>query len=154
MQTLILLVLSCLVSKEWVTIYKNIPNTHKMQRGLPMDKIHIEGLEVFALIGVYDWEREHQQRLIVDVELSADLSLAALTDDVNNTLNYAEIAQGISDFAANSQYKLIEALASQMLDWLLQSFPKLKKVRLKLSKPDILANAKNVAVEFTKEQTF
>ncbi|MGK0381695.1 MAG: dihydroneopterin aldolase [Flavobacteriales bacterium] len=125
-----------------------------MQRGLPMDKIHIEGLEVFALIGVYDWEREHQQRLIVDVELSADLSLAALTDDVNNTLNYAEIAQGISDFAANSQYKLIEALASQMLDWLLQSFPKLKKVRLKLSKPDILANAKNVAVEFTKEQTF
>ena len=29
----------------------------------------------------------------------------------------------------------------------------LKTVRLKLSKPDILANAKNVAVEFTKEQT-
>ena len=119
-----------------------------------MDKIHIEGLEVFALIGVYDWEREHQQRLIVDVELSADLSLAALTDDVNNTLNYAEIAQGISDFASKSQYKLIEALASNIADWLLQSFPKLKKVRLKLSKPDILSNANNVAVEFTKEQPF
>tara|TARA_B110000091_G_C13735169_1_gene440788 strand:+ start:195 stop:554 length:360 start_codon:yes stop_codon:yes gene_type:complete len=118
-----------------------------------MDKIHIEGLEVLALIGVYDWEREHQQRLIVDVELSADLSEAAQTDDVNNTLNYAQIAQGISDFAAKSQFKLIEALASHMVDWLLQSFPKLKTVRLKLSKPDILANAKNVAVEFTKEQT-
>ena len=107
-----------------------------------MDKIHIEGLEVLALIGVYDWEREHQQRLIVDVELSADLSEAAQTDDVNNTLNYAQIAQGISDFAAKSQFKLIEALASHMVDWLLQSFPKLKTVRLKLSKPDILANAK------------
>ena len=118
-----------------------------------MDKIHIEGLEVFALIGVYDWERKHQQRLIVDVELSADLSLAAQTDDVDNTLNYAEISQGINDFAAQSQYKLIEALASHMVEWLLQSFPKLKVVRLKLSKPDILANAKNVAVEFTKEQT-
>ena len=119
-----------------------------------MDKIHIEGLEVFALIGVYDWERKHQQRLIVDVELSADLSLAAQTDDVDNTLNYAEIAQGIREFAAKSQYKLIEALASHMVDWLLKSFPKLKRVRLKLSKPDILANARNVAVEFTKEQTF
>jgi dihydroneopterin aldolase len=146
--------MSCLVLKEWVIVRKKIPNTHKIQRGSPMDKIHIEGLEVFALIGVYDWEREHQQRLIVDVELSADLSLAALTDDVNNTLNYAEIAQGLSNFAAKSQYKLIEALASHMLDWLLHSFPKLKKVRLKLSKPDILANANNVAVEFTKEQTF
>jgi dihydroneopterin aldolase len=125
-----------------------------MQCGSLMDKIHIEGLEVLALIGVYDWEREHQQRLIVDVELRADLSMAAQTDDVNNTLNYAEIAQGISDFAAKSDFKLIEALASHMVDWLLQSFPKLKIVRLKLSKPDILANAKNVAVEFTKEQTF
>jgi dihydroneopterin aldolase len=125
-----------------------------MHRGSPMDKIHIEGLEVLALIGVYDWERDHQQRLIVDVELSADLSMAAQTDDVDNTLNYAEIAQGISDFAAKSDFKLIEALASHMVDWLLQAFPKLKLVRLKLSKPDILANAKNVAVEFTKEQTF
>ena len=118
-----------------------------------MDKIHIEGLEVLALIGVYDWERKHQQRLIVDVELNADLSLAAQTDDVANTLNYALITQGISDYAANSEFKLIEALASHMVDWLLQSFPMLKAVRLKLSKPDILANAKNVAVEFTKEQT-
>jgi dihydroneopterin aldolase len=124
-----------------------------VQRGPPMDKIYIEGLEVLALIGVYDWEREHQQRLIVDVELSADLSMAAQTDDVGNTLNYAEIAQGIRDFAAKSDFKLIEALASHMVDWLLQSFTKLTSVRLKLSKSDILANAKNVAVEFTKEQT-
>lgn len=132
---------------------QNILNTHKVQRGPPMDKIYIEGLEVLALIGVYDWEREHQQRLIVDVELSADLSMAAQTDDVGNTLNYAEIAQGIRDFAAKSDFKLIEALASHMVNWLLQSFTKLTSVRLKLSKSDILANAKNVAVEFTKEQT-
>ena len=80
--------------------------------------------------------------------------MAALTDDVNSTLIYTERAQGISDFASKSQYKLIEALASNIVDWLLQSFPKLKKVRLKLSKPDILSNANNVEVEFTKEQPF
>ena len=105
------------------------------------------------MIGVFDWEREHQQRLIVDVELSADLSTAAQTDDVNDTLNYALIAQAINDFAANSQYKLLEALVSHMIDGLLQSFPMLKTVCLKMSKPDILANAKNVAVAMTKEQT-
>lgn len=119
-----------------------------------MDKIYIEGLEVLALIGVYDWERDHQQRLIVDVELSADLARAAQTDDVNHTLNYALVAQEINDFAAKSEFKLLEALASQMVDCLLQAFPMLSTVRLKLSKPDILANAKNVAVEFTKEQIF
>jgi dihydroneopterin aldolase len=118
-----------------------------------MDKIHIEGLEVYALIGVYDWEREHQQRLLIDVELQADLSLAAKSDDVVNTLNYAQIAQGINEIAAKSHFKLIEALASHLVDELLLTYPQLISVRLKLSKPDILANAKNVAVEFTKERT-
>lgn len=118
-----------------------------------MDKIYIEGLEVFALIGVYDWERQHPQRLIVDVQLSANLSLAASTDEVNNTVNYALVAQNISEFAQQSQFNLIEALASQMVDGLLQAFPALQAVRLKLSKPDILAKANNVAVEFFKDRT-
>ncbi|MFT2090304.1 dihydroneopterin aldolase [Paraglaciecola sp. 2405UD69-4] len=118
-----------------------------------MDKIYIEGLEVFSLIGVYDWERQNKQRLLIDVILDVDLAKAAETDDVNFTLNYAVIAQGLIDVALKSEFKLIEALASHMLDWLLSSFPTLQKAQLKLSKPDILANAKNVAVEFSREQS-
>ena len=118
-----------------------------------MNKIHIEGLEVLSLIGVYDWERQHQQRLIVDVELRTNLTKAAQTDDVLDTLNYALVAKGISDYAAKSEFKLIEALASGLVDWLLRTFPILQGVTLKLSKPDILANAKNVAVEFSREQS-
>lgn len=117
-----------------------------------MDKIHIEGLEVLSLIGVYDWERQYQQRLVVDLVLNVDLSKAAETDDVSHTLNYAVIAQGLSEFAAKSDFKLIESLASNMVDWLLNTFPALQKVQLKLSKPDILAKANNVAVEFSREQ--
>ncbi|WP_133470238.1 dihydroneopterin aldolase [Paraglaciecola marina] len=117
-----------------------------------MDKIHIEGLEVLSLIGVYDWERQYQQRLIVDVVLNVDLAKAAESDDVTFTLNYAEVAQGLSEFAAKSEFKLIEALASNMVDWLLITFPVLQKVQLKLSKPDILATANNVAVEFSREK--
>jgi dihydroneopterin aldolase len=118
-----------------------------------MDKIHIEGLEVLSLIGVYDWERQQKQRLIVDVVLNANLSKAALTDNVQDTLNYAQVAQSIIEYSGNSEFQLIEALASHLIDHLLHHFPMLKAVRLKLSKPDILANAKNVAVEFTKEQS-
>ncbi len=131
---------------------KNITISQKIQRGSSMDKIHIEGLEVLSLIGVYDWERQYQQRLIVDVVLNVDLAKAAESDDVTFTLNYAEVAQGLSEFAAKSEFKLIEALASNMVDWLLITFPVLQKVQLKLSKPDILATANNVAVEFSREK--
>ncbi|MDU0354249.1 dihydroneopterin aldolase [Paraglaciecola aquimarina] len=117
-----------------------------------MDKIHIERLEVLSLIGVYDWERKNQQRLLLDIELQADLSVAAQSDNVNDTLNYALVAQKLIAVAKDSEFKLIEALASHLVDSLLQAFPAVENVRLKLSKPDILANAKNVAVEFSRGQ--
>jgi dihydroneopterin aldolase len=115
-----------------------------------MDKIYIEALEVFSLIGVYDWERQQPQRLLVDIQLYADLSQAAQTDKVQDTLNYAQVAEYIRRFCHNNEYQLIEALASRLMDALLVEFPILQKIQLKLSKPDILANAKNVAVEFSK----
>ena len=117
-----------------------------------MDKIYIEGLEVFSLIGVYDWEREHQQRLLIDIELEADLSKAAQSDNVDDTLNYASVAEVVTDVASSSEYQLIEALAKNMLESVLEAFPLVEQIKLKLSKPDILASAKNVAVEFSRRR--
>ncbi|KXI28605.1 dihydroneopterin aldolase [Paraglaciecola hydrolytica] len=115
-----------------------------------MDKIYIEGLEVFSLIGVYDWERVAKQRLLVDVSLYTDLSKAASSDKVEHTVNYAEVASCIELVASNSKFELIEALANEMINTIFIQFP-LLKVCLKLSKPDILPNARNVAVEFTRD---
>ena len=115
-----------------------------------MDRIYIEGLEVFALIGVYDWERLAPQRLLVDVTLFYDLAKAAKSDNVADTLNYAEVASCIEAVAAASQFELIEALAHAMVEAIFAQFG-LAKICLKLSKPDILAKALNVAVEITRE---
>lgn len=115
-----------------------------------MDKIYIEGLEVFSLVGVYAWERVATQRLLVDLTLYTDLSKAAMSDDVADTLNYAEVALCIEEVAKNSQFQLIEALADAMIVAVFKQFP-LKKLTIKLSKPDILSKAVNVAVEFTRE---
>lgn len=116
-----------------------------------MDKIYIEGLEVFSLIGVYDWERVATQRLLVDVAIYTDLSRAAATDNVENTFNYADVAACVTNVAEKSQFKLIEALASEMINMIFSQF-KVERISLKLSKPDILPNAKNVAVEFTRDR--
>lgn len=118
-----------------------------------MDKIHIEGLEVFSLIGVYDWEREAKQRLVVDIVLYTDLSIAASTDKVADTINYAEVASAVGLTANDSSFELIEALAGAMIKQLFKQFS-ICKINLKLSKPDILDNAQNVAVELTRERQY
>lgn len=116
-----------------------------------MDKIIIEGLQLKSLIGVYDWERTAKTRLLLDVVLYTDLQLAGLSDDVNDTVNYAAVAELLVNLADASEFELLEALAHAMVNALFEHFS-LLKVRVKLSKPDILTNADNVAVEITREE--
>lgn len=116
-----------------------------------MDKIFIEGLQLHSLIGVYEWERNAKQRLFVDLELSVNLDKAALSDRVEDTIHYGEVAQLLEQVAEESSYELLESLANKMIESIFSQYPA-KQVRLKLSKPDILDNAQNVAVELVRTQ--
>ena len=115
-----------------------------------MDKIFINGLSVFSLIGVYDWERESKTQLYVDVVLDIDLSRAAQSDDVADTVDYAAVAKALEMVAEQSEFELLEALANAMVNQLFASYPVLK-VSLKISKPGILPNAQNVAIQLNRE---
>jgi dihydroneopterin aldolase len=115
-----------------------------------MDLVKIQGLTVHALIGVFDFERHAKQRLILDVDMHTDLSLAAATDDVSNTIDYGKVAQRLAELANESSYFLLEALAKEMLDMIVDEF-KPQKVTLTVNKPDILKEAENVAISMTRE---
>ncbi|GGO63919.1 dihydroneopterin aldolase [Bowmanella pacifica] len=116
-----------------------------------MDKIYIEGLRLESLIGVYDWERKAPRPLLVDLCLRCDLSQAAQTDKVTDTIDYALVAESLGRVAEKSSFELLEALASAMLDALFAEFA-IREITLKLSKPDILPNARNVAVQLTRSR--
>ena len=116
-----------------------------------MDLVKIQGLTVHALIGVFDFERHAKQRLILDVDMVTDLSLAASTDDVKNTIDYGKVAQRLADVAGGSSYFLLEALAQEMLDMIFAEFNP-HKVTLTVNKPDILKEAINVAICMTRER--
>ena len=53
-----------------------------------MDSIFIKGLKVDTVIGIYDWEREIRQEVVLDIEMSSDISIAASTDHIDQALNY------------------------------------------------------------------
>lgn len=114
-----------------------------------MDKITISGLQVHSLIGVYDWEREAKQMLLVDIELQLDLQKAADSDDVADTIDYAAVAKCLEAVADASQFQLLEALAKAMLDALFDNFP-VFNATLALVKPEILPNASRVAVQLSR----
>lgn len=115
-------------------------------RGSVMDKIIIQGLNVKSLIGVYDWEREAKQALVIDLELSTDLSRAAKSDDVGDTIDYAALANAIEKRADESQFELLEALAAYLIEYCF-TFHGVMHVKIAITKPNILPNAQAVTVE-------
>lgn len=115
-----------------------------------MDKIIIQGLQLHSLIGVYDWERLKKQPLLVDVELDLDLSKAAKSDDVKDTIDYAELASVLEEIAGKCEYQLLEALADKMIQELHNRYPT-SRVTLSVTKPDILSNAKSVSVQLSRK---
>lgn len=110
-----------------------------------MDKVFIKGLKADAVIGVYDWEREIRQSLLLDLELGTDMKPAAETDDLVHTLDYASISNRLIEFIQMSEFKLIETLAERLASLLMEEFS-IPWLTLRLYKPGAVAEADTVGV--------
>ena len=100
-------------------------------------KIRIRGLRVYGYHGVLEHERNEGQYFIVDATITIDSERAASTDDISNTVSYAEIAHLISENVRNNPVNLLETLSQRLADEVLfAASPWAKKVKIKVSKPD------------------
>jgi len=109
------------------------------------DKILIEGLNIYAVIGINEWERQTRQRVILDIEMAWDILEAAGSDDIRNTLNYKAVSKRLTAAVEASGFGLIEALAEHCAGIIREEFH-VPWLRLKVSKPGAVRGADNVAV--------
>ncbi len=109
------------------------------------DRIVIEGLEIRTVIGIFDWEREIRQTVRLDMEIARDISKAAASGAIEDTLDYKAVAKRLIAFVEGSSFKLIESLAEACAKIVLEEFGA-PWLRLKLSKPGAVRGSENVAV--------
>ena len=112
---------------------------------LAIDRVFIEGLEIEALIGIYDWERRIRQPLLFDVEMAFDNRKPAASDAIEDTLNYKDVSKRLIEFVSQSDFGLVETLAERCAAIILDEFD-VRHVRLKLSKPGAVRGARAVGV--------
>lgn len=110
-----------------------------------VDRIFLRGLEIECLIGFMDWERRVKQTVTLDVELPVDCRHAARTDTVADTLDYKTVAKRIIAFVESTQYQLVESLAEQTAQLVLQEFG-VAWIRLSISKPGAIRGSRDVGV--------
>lgn len=116
-----------------------------------MQQIILSGLKIDTLIGVYDWERTQQTTLLLDVTVDADLSVAMGSDDVNHTIDYAQLAQCLKATAAKQKFQLLEALGECLMNAVFERFP-IQGIRLAITKPNILPDVQTVTVVFSRSR--
>lgn len=116
------------------------------------DKIVIEGLEVFANHGVYPEETALGQKFVVSLTLYADLSRAGATDDLGASIDYGNVCHAADAYLREHTFKLIEAAAEGLAGHLLDRYPALVGLRVRLEKPwaPIALPLATVAVEIER----
>lgn len=110
-----------------------------------MDIIYLHGLKVDCVIGVWEWEREITQTITIDLDMGFDISAAANSDDLQDTLSYKNVAKRVESFVKESKFALVEKLAEEIATILLTEFS-IKWCRVKANKFGAVRAAGDVGV--------
>ncbi|MGY6275653.1 dihydroneopterin aldolase [Methylomonas sp. MgM2] len=110
-----------------------------------MDIIFLGGLEVETVIGIYDWERNIKQKIILDIEMAFDITKAAETDDITHALDYKAVSDRVVSVVEASKYYLVETLIEHIAKTILHEFPT-PWVKITLNKIGAVSRARDVGI--------
>ena len=112
---------------------------------MTMDLVFIEDLRIQTVIGIFDWEREITQTISLDLHMAFDITRAANSDAIEDTLDYKAVSKRLIQFVEASEFQLVEALAEHCANIILGEFP-VAWLKLKLSKPGAVRGSSAVGV--------
>ena len=117
-----------------------------------MDAIIIEGLKVETVIGCFNWERQIIQPLMLDMIIQTDLEQASNSDDLDHTLNYAEICEITAKVIQDAKPELIEHAAKLVINALFSTFHAIESINITIRKPAIIAQANSVGIRLERHR--
>jgi dihydroneopterin aldolase len=116
-----------------------------------MDTIFIHALKAEAIIGIFDWERQVKQTVLLDIEMNADIRKAASSDSIADTLNYKGVAKRVLAFIQASEFHLVETLSEHVAMLILSEFG-IGTVKIRLAKPGAVRNSKEVGIIISRNR--
>ncbi len=110
-----------------------------------MDIVFLRELRIETVIGIYDWEREIKQPVILDLEMATDVRKGAASERIEDALNYKAVSKRLIQFVGESQFQLVETLAERCAEIILNEF-NVPWVRLSVNKIGAVSGARDVGV--------
>lgn len=117
-----------------------------------MDCIFIEGLKVFCNVGIYDYEKQKDQPLLIDCTIYYDNKKAGLTDNYDSVIDYAKLCAEIESLLQSEHIDLVETVAEKIATLVLGKYH-VEKIEVKVNKPEAVPNAKAIGVKIERFAT-
>jgi dihydroneopterin aldolase len=119
-----------------------------------MGKIVIEEMEFYAFHGHYQEEQIVGNRFLVDLELEADLTAPAGSDNLKDAVNYQKAYQIIKNEMRRTKSKLLENIGKRILDALFAEMKGIEKATIRIRKlnPPLGGPIKSVGIEMSRKQ--
>lgn len=114
-----------------------------------MDKVLIRELKIETVIGIYEWEKQINQTLLLDLEMAWDNRLAAASDTYEYALCYETVSNRLTALITEKPIELIETVAEQVANCVMTEF-NVPWVKVKVMKPGAIAMAAAVGVEIER----
>ena len=115
-----------------------------------MDIIKIKEARFLCSIGISKNEKKKKQELIIDLELSLDLSKPGKTDKLSDTIDYTIVIDQITKIIENNSFHLLEHLAAEVVKKLMEL--SVKKVKIEIKKPNAIKNAAYTSVKISRRK--
>ena len=115
-------------------------------------KVIIKDLILNILIGIHNFEKKKKQRVKFNVEINIDPNLSPHENDLDTIVNYEDVIKTIKKITNKKHYLLLETLSEDIFFKLFKD-SKIKKIKLRIEKLDIIKNTSSVGIEVEKIKT-
>jgi dihydroneopterin aldolase len=116
------------------------------------DQIRVNGIKALGYHGVLPHEAIEGQEFIVDLVVTLDLRAASLSDDLMQTINYADLAQIAHNNIVGERVQLIERLAGRIAEEIASAYSQITSVSVTVHKPHAPVNVdfEDISVTITR----
>lgn len=119
-----------------------------------MDVIELRGIRALGRHGVLPEEQERAQPFEIDLEIEADLSEAAATDELAHTIDYGTVANRVSELVVRQHFQLLETLAAAVAELVLvDSRASAVTVTVRKLRPPVAVDLGSVAVRLSRSRS-
>lgn len=122
---------------------------------MQVDRISLDGIEVWANHGVLEHEADLGQRYVVDVTIHVDLRAAAASDDLADTVDYGALSSLVVHTFGKPRVRLVESVAGRVADAVLDHDERITAVDVTVHKPSapLTVPVRDVRIQLHRERS-